>query len=80
MTRNIQSKDFERLPYPVWVSADSKRKAVVAVKELLARARKGETFSFKSAEVRKLNSMYEWEQPRQIPAAKKRRSQLAFHF
>ena len=79
-TRNIQSKDFERLPYPVWVSAGSKRNAVLAVKDLFARAKKGESFSFKSAEVRKLNALYEWEESRQIPAVKKKPSQRTFQF
>ena len=79
-TRNIQSKDFERLPYPVWVSARSKRNAVLAVEELLARAKKGETFSFQSNEVRKLNTLYEWKESRQIPAVKKRQPQRAFPF
>jgi hypothetical protein len=77
-TRNIQSKDVERLPYPVWVSAPSKRNAVLAVKDLLARAKKGERFSLKSAEIRKLNTLYQWEELRQIPAVKKRPSQLTF--
>ena len=79
-TRNIQSKDFERLPYPAWVSARSKRDAVLAVKELLARAKKGERFSFKSAEVRKLNALYECEQSRQLPAVRKKPLQRTFQF
>ena len=77
-TRNIQSKDFERLPYPAWVSARSKRKAVVAVKGLLARAKNGEVFSFKSPEVRDLNTLYEWEGSSQIPAPRKKPLQRTF--
>lgn len=34
-TRNIQSKDFERLPYPFWVSADHKRQAITQCQELV---------------------------------------------
>jgi tRNA1(Val) A37 N6-methylase TrmN6 len=79
-TRNIQSKDFERLPYPAWVSARSKRTAVLAVKELLARSMKGEMFSFKSADVRELNAFYEWEGTLQIPAVKKKPAQRTFQF
>ena len=60
-TRNIQSKDFERLPYPVWVDAERKKKAVAAVKALVARARAGQDLSFKSREVRNLNDLYEWQ-------------------
>jgi|3_EtaG_2_1085321.scaffolds.fasta_scaffold03977_11 hypothetical protein len=32
-TRNIQSKDIERMPYPFWVSAENKEKAIRVVKE-----------------------------------------------
>ena len=59
-TRNIQSKDFERLLYPVWVDAETKQKAVLAVKDLVAKAKAGQSFSFKSSEVRELNALYEW--------------------
>ena len=31
-TKNIQSKDIERLPYPFWVSDDDKLKVVDLVK------------------------------------------------
>ena len=59
-TRNIQSKDFERLPYPFWVQRSAKQQAVDILKMLLQRARTGERFSFKSEEVRALNRLYEW--------------------
>jgi len=61
-TRNIQSKDFERLPYPVWVDAESRRQAVLAVKDLLRRAREGESFSTASHGVKQLNGLYEWRE------------------
>ena len=60
-TRNIQSKDFERLPYPIWVDTESKQKAIVAVKDIVARAKAGQLFSFNSKEVRDLNALYEWQ-------------------
>jgi hypothetical protein len=37
-TRNIQGKDFERLPYPFWVSAEQKRVIVADVRRLLDAA------------------------------------------
>lgn len=37
-TRNIQSKDFERLPYPFWVPAERKRQAVRRCRTLLETA------------------------------------------
>jgi hypothetical protein len=40
-TRNIQGKDFERLPYPFWVSAQQKRTIVADVKRLVDAAAAG---------------------------------------
>ena len=60
-TRNIQSKDFERLPYPAWVSEKNKAKAIELVKNLIDRARMGETFTYESKEVSSLNGMYAME-------------------
>lgn len=34
-TNNIQSKDIEKMPYPVWVDPINKRKAIAIVKELV---------------------------------------------
>jgi hypothetical protein len=79
-TRNIQSKDFERLPYPVWVPARAKRDAVSGVKELTARAKKGERLSFKSPYVRRLNALYEWRESCQATAPVRKISQQAFQF
>jgi hypothetical protein len=61
-TRNIQSKDFERLPYPVWVDEERKQRAVLAVKALVGLAKTGQELSFKSREVRDLNELYEWQE------------------
>lgn len=66
-TRNIQSKDFERLPYPAWVGPDSKRQAILDVKRLVARAQSGEVFTFQSQAVRALNGHYEWRAGRVEP-------------
>jgi hypothetical protein len=75
-TRNIQSKDFERLPYPAWVEPCSKENAVEKVKGLIALAKAGREFSFKSPEVQNLNDLYAWrndpvdERPRKSAALK----------
>ena len=37
-TRNIQGKDFERLPYPFWVSSPQKRAIIADVKRLVGAA------------------------------------------
>ena len=57
-TRNIQSKDFERLPYPFWVAERTRTQAIAHVTELVRRSVGGECFSFDSAEVSVLNAMY----------------------
>jgi hypothetical protein len=59
-TRNIQSKDFERLPYPSWVPPASRATAIEAVKRLLAVARDGTELTGKSPQVRALNELYNW--------------------
>ena len=50
-TINIQSKDFERLPYPHWVRAEAKEQAIRRVRNLIDQARRGRTFSFQSPEI-----------------------------
>jgi len=42
-TRNIQAKDFERLPYPSWVPSGERGRAVRLVKKLLKSAQAGLT-------------------------------------
>ena len=59
-TRNIQSKDFERLPYPNWTTPRAKSDAIACVKELLCAARNGKRFNFESPEVLALNELYEY--------------------
>ena len=59
-TRNIQSKDFERLPYPDWTTPQAKDAAIACVKELVCEARAGKRFSFDSPGVRALNELYEY--------------------
>lgn len=59
-TRNIQSKDFERLPYPGWVDGARKQQAIAAVKELVFAAQAGRQLTFEDADVRALNQLYHW--------------------
>jgi len=40
-TKNIQGKDFERLPYPFWVDAAAKREMIARVHGMVAEARAG---------------------------------------
>jgi hypothetical protein len=71
-TRNIQSKDFERLPYPVWVDHTARQEAVETVRRLIDSARAGESFSFSSEPIRALNRLYEWRDRCCAPIAKQR--------
>ena len=59
-TRNIQSKDFERLPYPDWVAPRAKDDAIAYMKELVCEAREGKPFNADHPFVRKLDEFYEY--------------------
>lgn len=57
-TRNIQSKDFERLPYPFWVPLSTKAEIVQTIKNLLCRAQNGEIFTRSSPEIKKMEAWF----------------------
>jgi hypothetical protein len=57
-TRNIQGKDFERLPYPEWVSAEGRRKVVREMKLMIDAAQSGEVFCEESTRVKALNAHF----------------------
>ena len=57
-TMNIQSKDFERLPYPHWVEAGPKEQAIRRVRDMIRQARRGRKFSFESPEVVQLGRVF----------------------
>lgn len=57
-TRNIQSKDVERLPYPYWVTAEAKAEVVALLQRMVADAQIGCVFNRQSPEVQKLNEMF----------------------
>ena len=58
-TRNIQSKDFERLPYPYW-AANVRERVIESVKALIACARgQGRLFTRESVEIRELDRLFE---------------------
>lgn len=42
-TKNIQSKDIERLPYPFWVGDDKKKKVIKLIKQSIENKMAGET-------------------------------------
>lgn len=57
-TRNIQSKDVERLPYPDWVTVSRKKEAIKLVRDLVNRGRNGEEFDRDSPELLALEVLY----------------------
>jgi hypothetical protein len=57
-TQNIQGKDVERLPYPHWVDAESKAKAISSVKNMIERSKSGEEIDFDNPDVIQLNEIY----------------------
>lgn len=59
-TRNIQSKDVERLPYPFWVDAATKDEAIHLVERMVADAVEGRRFDRSTPEVMKLEGFYAW--------------------
>lgn len=61
-TRNIQSKDVERLPYPWWIDDDTKSQIVETVRKLVAEAMTGRTFTFSDDEIRGLERSFAWRE------------------
>ena len=57
-TKNIQSKDFERLPYPWWVAAPDRQAASERVRQLVFAARQGARFTPESPEIAALEDRY----------------------
>ena len=55
-TRNIQSKDIERMPYPFWVK--NKSIAIKKVKDMIKDAKNGTTFLHTNKRVWELNRIY----------------------
>ena len=57
-TRNIQSKDFERMPYPWWVDMASRTAIVEKVKGTIASAAGGKVWTWHSVRASGLNEMF----------------------
>lgn len=60
-TKNIQGKDFERLPYPYWVPSGKKYEAITLIQRLIDRGiNEGEMFDYDSQEIQVLERIYEY--------------------
>jgi hypothetical protein len=57
-TRNIQGKDFERLPYPFWVSAQHKRSIVADVRRLVDAAVAGRRVTREDDDFRRIGAAF----------------------
>jgi hypothetical protein len=57
-TKNIQGKDFERLPYPFWVSFEIKHQIIGRVKGMLEEAQAGRVFRRDDVEVLAVGGMF----------------------
>jgi hypothetical protein len=58
-TRNIQGKDFERLPYPFWVSAQQKRTIVADVRRLVDAAIAGRQVTREDPDFRGIGAAFD---------------------
>ena len=57
-TRNIQSKDFERMPYPHWVSATGRATVINQIKAMIAEASAGRIWSWSDVRASGLNDHF----------------------
>ena len=57
-TRNIQSKDFERMPYPQWVEAAERMAVIEKVKTMIAEAAEGRRWTWNDVRAIGLNDLF----------------------
>ena len=62
-TKNIQSKDVERLPYPFWVPDDTKEQAIQVTRTLVEAAMRDKPPTRAHPELAQLESFYAWCEP-----------------
>ena len=66
-TRNIQSKDFERMPYPWWVDADRRIAIIENVKAVVAEVAGGRAWTWRDVRASGLNEMFGAPSSRDVP-------------
>ena len=57
-TRNIQSKDFERMPYPWWVNSEDRQAVIAEVKTMIADTPTHGPWTRTNARVRQVDSIF----------------------
>lgn len=60
-TKNIQSKDFERLPYPFWVRSENKKNAIRITRALVAEAMSGVVVERSHSSIYCLEKFYSYQ-------------------
>jgi hypothetical protein len=70
-TMNIQSKDFERMPYPWWVSESRKARAIECIVQMMEEAEAGRQWKWTDTEVKNLARIYRFDEsfPESPPAS-----------
>ena len=58
-TRNIQSKDFERMPYPWWVKHANRNAIVERTKSMIEMSRCGKHWNSEDEELKRLGDLFE---------------------
>ncbi|WOV91408.1 MAG: hypothetical protein R1F54_01735 [Candidatus Zeuxoniibacter abyssi] len=58
-SKNIQSKDFERLPYPFGVSGAEKLAVITRIKAMIKDAQNGDKIDYADARIYEINAVFE---------------------
>ena len=66
-TRNIQSKDFERMPYPWWVDVDGRIAIVEKVKSAIEETTAGRVWTWRDIRACGLDDMFGGPSDRDVP-------------
>lgn len=67
-TKNIQGKDFERLPYPFWVQPDDKMEIISFVQKMVAQGMNGRKFTRQSDELAWLDKKFSYTEAHPKPS------------
>ena len=79
-TKNIQGKDFERLPYPFWISKPDKDEVIAAVKRMVDQAIHGKNYSRSGPEIHWLEEKFAFAENDAAQPASDKSAQLALPF
>ncbi len=66
-TKNIQGKDFERLPYPFWVTESDKADIIARVRQMVKQAQNGQRFTRQSPELGWLEEKFAYTEQHPVP-------------